>query len=44
MVEDEAKDRLIQNVQKTLQKDPNVSKNKHAAFQNDNIHVNYDPD
>jgi hypothetical protein len=43
MVEDEAKDRLIQNIQKGLQ-DPNLTKTKGTAFQNDNLHIKVDPD
>lgn len=44
MVEDEAKDRLIQNVRKNLDNEPAVNKQKNAAFQNDNVHIKLDAD
>lgn len=39
MVEDEAKEKLIQNIRSNLQNDPSVTKAGNSAYSNDNIEV-----
>lgn len=39
MVEDEAKEKLIQNIRSNLQNDPAVTKSGNTAYSNDNIQV-----
>ncbi len=39
MVEDEAKEKLIQNIRSNLQNDPSITKAGNSAYINDNIEV-----